>query len=231
MAGWEDLWRNAMASLASLAGHFPTPDWTFGGGTALMLHCEHRRSKDIDIFLRDPQYLTALSPRLNDHTEALTGRYLEQSNFLKLIFDGGEVDFIIAPSLTIEPYTITTVLGTETKTRMETPVEIVAKKVYFRPDEFAVRDVFDFAFVLDHDPRAISTNLEVLVAKSDLLSLRLERLRALGSFPARARAALDPLPKGLPYLESAMEKVMEFLGRYGMPSVNKADQREGRQRS
>ncbi|MGH8563957.1 MAG: nucleotidyl transferase AbiEii/AbiGii toxin family protein [Gammaproteobacteria bacterium] len=97
MAGWEDLWRNAMASLASLAGHFPTPDWTFGGGTALILHCEHRRSKDIDIFLRDPQYLTALSPRLNDHTEALTGRYVEQSNFLKLIFDGGEVDFIIRP--------------------------------------------------------------------------------------------------------------------------------------
>ncbi len=215
MAGWEDLWRNAMASLASLAGHFPTPDWTFGGGTCLMLHCEHLRSKDIDIFLRDPQYLTALSPRLNDDTEALTGRYVEQSNFLKLIFDGGEVDFIIAPSLTIEPYTITTVLGTET--RMETPVEIVAKTVYFRPDEFAVRDVFDFAFVLDHDARAISDNIDVFVAKSDLLSLRLERLRALGSFQAQAAAALDPLPKGLPYLESAMEKVMGFLERYGMP--------------
>jgi len=226
MAGWEDLWRNAMASLASLAGHFPTPDWTFGGGTALMLHCEHRRSKDIDIFLRDPQYLTALSPRLNDHTEALTGRYVEQSNFLKLIFDGGEVDFIIAPSLTIEPYTITTVLGTET--RMETPVEIVAKKVYFRPDEFAVRNVFDFAFVLDHDARAISDNIDIFVAKSDLLALRLERLRALGSFQAQAGAALDPLPKGLPYLESAMEKVMGFLERYGMPSVSEADQREGR---
>jgi len=103
-----------MACIASLEGHFPPPDWTFGGGTALMLLYEHRRSKDIDIFLRDPQYLTALSPRLNDHTEALTGRYVEQSNFLKLIFDGGEVDFIVAPSLTTDPYMIKTVLGTET---------------------------------------------------------------------------------------------------------------------
>lgn len=109
---------------------------------------------------------------------------------------------------------------------METPVEIVATKVYFRPDEFAVRDVFDFAFVLDHDPRAISDNIDILVAKSDLPSLRLERLRALGSFQAQASAALDPLPKGLPYLESAMEKVMGFLERYGMPSVGGADQRE-----
>ena len=85
MAPWEVLWPRAMACIASLEGHFPPPDWTFGGGTALMLLYEHRRSKDIDIFLRDPQYLTALSPRLNDHTEALTGRYVEQSNFLKLI--------------------------------------------------------------------------------------------------------------------------------------------------
>ena len=129
MAPWEVLWPRAMACIASLEGHFPPPDWTFGGGTALMLLYEHRRSRDIDIFLRDPQYLTALSPRLNDHTEALTGRYVEQSNFLKLIFDGGEVNFIVAPSLTTDSYMIKTVLGTETK--VETPVEIVAKKVFY----------------------------------------------------------------------------------------------------
>ena len=129
MAPWEVLWPRAMACIASLEGHLPPPDWTFGGGTALMLLYEHRRSKDIDIFLRDLQYLTALSPRLNDHTGALTGRYVEQSNFLKLIFDGGEVDFIVAPSLTTDPYMIKTVLGTETK--VETAVEIVAKKVFY----------------------------------------------------------------------------------------------------
>ena len=214
MAPWEVLWPRAMACIASLEGHFPAPDWTFGGGTALMFLYGHRRSRDIDIFLRDPRYLTALSPRLNDHTEALTGRYVEQSNFLKLIFDGGEVNFIVAPTLTADPYRIKTVLGTETK--VETPVEIVAKKVFYRPEEFSLRDVFDFAFVLDEDPRAIRDNLEVLTAKSDVLSLRLERLQALGPFAAQARASLDPLPRGVPYLESALEKVVEFLERCRM---------------
>ncbi|MGQ0592020.1 MAG: hypothetical protein ACT4QB_05035 [Gammaproteobacteria bacterium] len=205
-----------MACIASLEGHFPPPDWTFGLAVApRSCFSTGTGAAGIDIFLRDPQYLIALSPRLNDHTEALTGRYLEQSNFLKLIFDGGEVDFIVAPSLTTDPYRIKSVLGTETK--VETPVEIVAKKVFYRPEEFFLRDVFDFAFVLDHDPRAIRDNLNVLTAKSDVLSLRLERLQALGPFAAQARAALDPLPRGIPYLESAMEKVMEFLERRSMP--------------
>jgi len=96
-------------------------------------------------------------------------------------------------------------------------VEIVAKKVFYRPEEFSLRDVFDFAFVLDQDPRAIRDNLEILTAKSDVLSLRLERLQTLGPFAAQARAALDPLPRGVPYLESAMEKIMEFLERRRMP--------------
>lgn len=55
MAPWEVLWRSAMACIASLKGYFPRPEWTFGGGTALMLQYGHRRSKDIDIFLRDPR--------------------------------------------------------------------------------------------------------------------------------------------------------------------------------
>ena len=83
--------------------------------------------------------------------------------------------------------------------------------------KFSLRDVSDFAFVLDEDPRAIRDNLEVLTAKSDVLSLRLERLQALGPFAAQARAALDPVLRGVPYLESAMEKVMEFLERCRMP--------------
>ncbi len=94
-----------------------------------MLLYEHRRSKDIDIFLRDPQYLTALPPRLNDHTEALTGRYVEQSNFLKLIFDGGEVDFIVAPSLIADPLYDQDRLRDRDQGR--NAVEIVATKVFY----------------------------------------------------------------------------------------------------
>ena len=57
-----------------MPGHHPTagvpePPWTFGGGTVLMLNYAHRLSRDIDIFLGDPQYLGFLSPRLNGTIE------------------------------------------------------------------------------------------------------------------------------------------------------------------
>jgi hypothetical protein len=31
------------------------PEWVLGGGTALMMHANHRLSKDIDAFIDDPQ--------------------------------------------------------------------------------------------------------------------------------------------------------------------------------
>ena len=39
-----------------------SPQWSFGGGTALMLQIDHRESHDIDLFLDDPQYLPFLNP-------------------------------------------------------------------------------------------------------------------------------------------------------------------------
>jgi hypothetical protein len=44
----------------------PVPDWVLGGGTALMLHANHRLSRDIDAFIDDPQYLALLSPETTD---------------------------------------------------------------------------------------------------------------------------------------------------------------------
>ena len=37
-----------------------------GGGTRLMLALDHRISNDIDLFIRDPQWIGFLTPRLND---------------------------------------------------------------------------------------------------------------------------------------------------------------------
>lgn len=47
-------------------------DWSFGGGTVLMRRHHHRFSKDVDIFIPDPQYLNYLTPRLNNDVEILT---------------------------------------------------------------------------------------------------------------------------------------------------------------
>jgi len=57
--------------------------WSFGGGTVLMRRYRHRVSKDVDIFVPDPQYLGYLSPRLNDAADSLTSKYLETANSVK----------------------------------------------------------------------------------------------------------------------------------------------------
>ena len=40
--------------------------WTFGGGIAMMLQIDHRESRDVDIFLNDPQLLSLLDPQKHD---------------------------------------------------------------------------------------------------------------------------------------------------------------------
>lgn len=63
---WEILLKHAFAIIDDLEKHggIKNPFWTFGGGTVLMLRHAHRQSKDIDIFVPDPQYLGFVTPRL-----------------------------------------------------------------------------------------------------------------------------------------------------------------------
>lgn len=57
-----------------------------------MFRYRHRLSKDIDIFVPDPQYLGFVTPRLSDTAAELTEDYTEQPGmFVKLQFDEGEV--------------------------------------------------------------------------------------------------------------------------------------------
>src|SRR6185312_570853 len=86
--------------------------WTIGGGTILGQIFSHRYSKDIDIFLDDPQVLLYLTPRTNDTAEhvADAGSYQESSNFIKFITPRGEIDFIVAPHL-MRPHSVSRTVG------------------------------------------------------------------------------------------------------------------------
>jgi hypothetical protein len=83
------------ASALTLTDHLSTvidsPLWTFGGGTVLMLRFNHRFSRDIDLFVPDPQYLGYLTPRLCDVAEDLTTDYVEAAEYLKLLLPAGEI--------------------------------------------------------------------------------------------------------------------------------------------
>ena len=151
-------------------------DWTFGGGTALMFYFHHRKSKDIDIFFHDPQFITLLTPRLNDYVYSLTDKYTEQSNFLKLYFDDFEIDFIVAPNLTGLKPNLEKINDLEIY--VDHPIEIIAKKIYYRPYDIKVRDVIDLAVVYQHFPEMINVFKEKrIIPDINEIKLSIERLK------------------------------------------------------
>ena len=102
---WRGLLQHAFSLVDEIALHgLPQPFWTFGGGTVLMLRYRHRFSKDVDIFVPDPQYLGFVSPRLSDVAESVTRDYVEGPGYVKLLRPEGEIDFVASPNLTNAPF-------------------------------------------------------------------------------------------------------------------------------
>ena len=173
LRSWEVLFGRALALIDSVADAAPPlEDWTFGGGTVLMRRYHHRYSKDVDIFIDDPQYLPYLSPRVSATAEALTTKYIEQSGFVKLFFPEGEIDFIVSGPLTRHPSVEETILGRTV--RVETTAEIVAKKVRHRGESLASRDLFDLALVAVKEPDALAGIRHILDDKREAIFWRLQ---------------------------------------------------------
>ena len=127
---------------------YTLPRWSLGGGTVLMFYYGHRLSKDIDIFVPDPQFLGYVNPRLSGRGEAVTSDYKDGSEFVKLFLPEGEIDFVASSTLTENPFEEHVVLGR--KVLLETPIEIVAKKLWYRGDRATPRDLLDLALVIEH---------------------------------------------------------------------------------
>jgi hypothetical protein len=84
---WEVPFQRALILVDSVRKiEIPVDGWTFGGGTVLMRRHRHRFSKDIDIFINDPQFLGYLTPRLSPTAESLTTKFIEDHNYVKLVF-------------------------------------------------------------------------------------------------------------------------------------------------
>ena len=187
---WEILFERALVLIDDArASGIPVDNWTFGGGTVLMRRHRHRLSKDIDIFIDDPQFLTYLTPRLNQTAESLTSSYLEDHNFLKLAFPEGEIDFVAAPPLTPSHARHETILGR--RFLVETSAEIVAKKVWHRGAEFTARDLFDLAMVAEMDSQALLEIRSQLSERRDVVLARIERREPLLRETFEALAVLD----------------------------------------
>lgn len=123
-------------------------DWTFGGGTALMLQIDHRESHDVDLFIRDPQVLPYLNPETQGYVlERMPGTYVSDGvSSLKIVFDDvGEIDFICCAPVLGGENLLRDVRGVSVQ--VETPAEIVAKKVFHRGARLQPRDMFDIAAI------------------------------------------------------------------------------------
>jgi hypothetical protein len=113
-----------------------------------MLQIDHRESFDIDLFIDDPKVLPYLNPQTQGYKIELNpDEYrTDGTRVLKIVFASiGEIDFICAARLTAEPVTKSEVRGIAVD--LETPAEIIAKKIFYRGASLQPRDMFDIACV------------------------------------------------------------------------------------
>jgi hypothetical protein len=205
---WRELFPHALTLTAHLEQHVRQPWWTFGGGTVLMLRIGHRQSRDIDLFVPDPQYLGYLDPRLSDVAEHITADYEENAEFIKLFLPAGEIDIVVGTPLTPQPFDVVPYAGREIK--VETCAEIIAKKMWHRGPSAKARDLFDLCAVADAEPEAIcqaapflgkhgAAFLRQLQARAELVEAEFDAIDAIDfrrSFAQcleQARNIIEPL--------------------------------------
>jgi len=203
---WQDLLEHAFLLVDEIAVHgIQNPFWTFGGGTVLMLRYRHRISKDIDIFVPDPQYLGYVSPRLSDVAQSVSDQYAEGPGYIKLLRPEGEIDFVASPNLTSDPFDVWELLGRQIK--VETSAEIVAKKLWHRGDRATARDLFDLALVIEREPVALSNAAKFLTRHRDEFLRQIDQRKAVLQAQFEAIDTLDYRPS----YEQAVKSVTAFL--------------------
>ena len=141
-----------------------------GGGTRLMLEMEHRISDDIDLFIRDPQWIGYLTPRLNDRFEDVISGYDEGATSLKFRFPQGEIDFIVSMSLLGLPNEV----SPDCAFALEPVAEVLAKKLFYRGWALTPRDLFDWRMIETTLPPTVSHAPQI----ANLLAGRIDEIDA-----------------------------------------------------
>jgi predicted nucleotidyltransferase component of viral defense system len=205
---WETLLPHALRIIEEIKKHGTSdPFWTFGGGTVLMLRYQHRLSKDIDIFVPDPQYLGFVTPRLSDVAADVSSQYVEdQNSYVKLMRPEGEIDFVASPNLTKPGYEEWNILGNTI--RVETAVEIVAKKLWHRGNQVAARDLFDLSLVIEREPEELKMAAPFLLRYKDQF---IQQIQERSHVLKPQFNEIDVLTYR-PSYEEAVERAVKFLG-------------------
>lgn len=191
-------------------------DWTFGGGTAMMVQIGHRLSHDIDLFVDDPQLLGYLDPSKQSFDfEIKPSAYAGDGNrFLKIAFDDlGEIDFVACSPLSAKPTKRIELHGRPIF--IETIAEIITKKVFYRGSMITPRDVFDIAAAGKTHRREIVQALAGYPKKVSATITALERANPQYVLSVIGDLQINPDFESLK--ETAIEKCLAIL-RSALPS-------------
>ncbi len=222
---WIEILRHAYDLFDDLKSKgFGDPPFSLGGGTVLMLHYKHRLSKDIDLFGYDVQWLSLVSPRLNDRAGVIAKQYVEQANSVKIVTDVGDIDFVVAADV-IRPTTRKKISLAGREIGIDPPSEILAKKLFYRAAMFQPRDVYDMSAAIDLDAVSARKAVEAAAPKKGVLVQRLESLRSRPE--GDLLSGIVPYEGPLRHGAGMVEKVIAFVGGNGLP-VRSRDRGAGR---
>ena len=186
-----------------------------GGDTRLMLALEHRISQGVDLFIRDPQWIGYLSPRLNDRFAERISRYEEDAQFLKLRLAGGGIDFIVAMSLLGLPAERTD----DSHFDLEPVAEVLAKKLFYRGWAITPRDLFDWWYVRVQAPELapLEPLAELLQSKLDGIAAALTTLgasdRALGAWSLIRAPALPEITTAIEWANAELDLMRSMASK------------------
>jgi len=147
--------------------------YAFGGGTALSLcYFQHRFSFDIDIFVYDAQLMNYINLQIFfEDIEDEVDDYMCMSHQINMITKSGIYVNILSVK-NLNPNKKDVLELNNNSILVETPEEIIAKKIIFRKNENKVRDLFDIAFAIHYDSDFLNKLLETnYITKNDLEEL------------------------------------------------------------
>lgn len=213
MNPWPTLLERALRHLAGQK--IDRSDWSWGGGTVLMLRYGHRQSRDIDLFLHDVQHLSYLSPRLNDDTARGITHYDQSANHLRLAYPEGEIDFlVVAPVFPHIGSEIVQLDGFDGSFHLMPDVEILGQKLHYRAFGFTGRDLYDFAAVTSARPELLLDTGLVAIAqeRADALTMSVDSAGCRAGYQKLDEPTLDIT------FEEARDTLLEWIARGPAPS-------------
>ena len=207
-------WRSLLdLALPALDYVFPSvsdpkekPPWTLGGGTALAMTLQHRISHDIDIFV-SAKGLQEFTPQRNPKAALISSKFQWPGHYLKFERPEGEIDFLSAHLLTEPGFTLAHYKGREIA--VETPEEIIAKKIRYRGAKFTPRDAFDLAAAGRALPNLPTSIAQHSIDMIDTLRDALVHLQKQG--PEAFAASVAPTPNFEFFAETAVSECLNLL--------------------